>query len=152
MTQNIPADEGGDGVRDCYSAFFFSSRRRHTRLQGDWSSDVCSSDLPKPVDFERLNATLQSIAETLPLPAPEENINSWPSNASAARISDPIAEVVFYQPRSEEHTSELQSPCNLVCRLLLEKKKTNQRVESQLRVVDLRELASVIDTLREKLY
>src|ERR1022692_3441766 len=28
--------------------------------------------------------------------------------------------------RSEEHTSELQSPCNLVCRLLLEKKKTNK--------------------------
>src|SRR5256885_1264800 len=27
------------------SVFFFSSRRRHTRLQGDWSSDVCSSDL-----------------------------------------------------------------------------------------------------------
>src|SRR3989454_8803762 len=30
----------------CYDVFFFfSSRRRHTRLQGDWSSDVCSSDL-----------------------------------------------------------------------------------------------------------
>src|SRR5256885_10829283 len=29
--------------------------------------------------------------------------------------------------RSEEHTSELQSPCNLVCRLLLEKKKKNTR-------------------------
>src|SRR2546426_8091318 len=29
--------------------------------------------------------------------------------------------------RSEEHTSELQSPCNLVCRLLLEKKKTTRR-------------------------
>src|SRR5256885_10789804 len=28
--------------------------------------------------------------------------------------------------RSEEHTSELQSPCNLVCRLLLEKKKKQQ--------------------------
>src|SRR5256885_17221263 len=27
------------------NVFFFSSRRRHTRLQGDWSSDVCSSDL-----------------------------------------------------------------------------------------------------------
>src|SRR6478735_9462564 len=26
-------------------SFFFSSRRLHTRLQGDWSSDVCSSDL-----------------------------------------------------------------------------------------------------------
>src|SRR5256885_10531522 len=29
--------------------FFFSSRRGHTRLQGDWSSDVCSSDLPEPL-------------------------------------------------------------------------------------------------------
>src|SRR5256885_7021914 len=29
---------------DVEAALFFSSRRRHTRLQGDWSSDVCSSD------------------------------------------------------------------------------------------------------------
>src|SRR5688500_20176658 len=29
----------------CAITFFFSSRSRHTRLQGDWSSDVCSSDL-----------------------------------------------------------------------------------------------------------
>src|SRR2546426_5202893 len=29
--------------------------------------------------------------------------------------------------RSEEHTSELQSPCNLVCRLLLEKKKNSKK-------------------------
>src|SRR5262249_59327511 len=28
-----------------FSLFFFSSRRRHTRLVSDWSSDVCSSDL-----------------------------------------------------------------------------------------------------------
>src|SRR5256885_7056145 len=33
--------------------------------------------------------------------------------------------------RSEEHTSELQSPCNLVCRLLLEKKKTINHTPSQ---------------------
>src|SRR5256885_12181873 len=32
-------------------------------------------------------------------------------------------EVTAANPRSEEHTSELQSPCNLVCRLLLAKKK-----------------------------
>src|SRR5256885_12092780 len=32
-------------VSDIGYSFFFSSRRRHTRLQGDWSSDVCSSDL-----------------------------------------------------------------------------------------------------------
>src|SRR5437763_14578831 len=35
---------GGRAVRD----FFFSSRRRHTRYIGDWSSDVCSSDLNRP--------------------------------------------------------------------------------------------------------
>src|SRR2546426_4717430 len=34
--------------------------------------------------------------------------------------------------RSEEHTSELQSPCNLVCRLLLEKKKRPQRSDPEL--------------------
>src|SRR5688500_17869761 len=36
-----------ESQRECAHGviFFFSSRRRHTRLQGDWSSDVCSSDL-----------------------------------------------------------------------------------------------------------
>src|SRR5688500_20214974 len=42
---------------------------------------------------------------------------------------NPTAKHVFFRPeeinRSEEHTSELQSPCNLVCRLLLEKKNNN---------------------------
>src|SRR5256885_2852902 len=39
-------------------------------------------------------------------------------------FSEPIvASISIYYFRSEEHTSELQSPCNLVCRLLLEKKK-----------------------------
>src|SRR5205085_4025451 len=31
--------------------FFFSSRRRHTRFDCDWSSDVCSSDLPTPATW-----------------------------------------------------------------------------------------------------
>src|SRR5256885_12539872 len=35
----------GASAAGCAYLFFFSSRRRHTRLQGDWSSDVCSSDL-----------------------------------------------------------------------------------------------------------
>src|SRR5256885_5371592 len=54
-------------------------------------------------------------------------------SALGTRLTDDVATGVstrnvgtqaaaFY--RSEEHTSELQSPCNLVCRLLLEKKKT----------------------------
>src|SRR5256885_9080583 len=44
--------------------FFFSSRRRHTRLQGDWSSDVCSSDLGEIAAFsltERLTASVDLI-------------------------------------------------------------------------------------------
>src|SRR5256885_4599625 len=72
--------------------FFFSSRRRHTRLQGDWSSDVCSSDLSQ-----------------------SPSAMAWAAETMACRPEP--------HSRSEEHTSELQSPCNLVCRLLLEKKK-----------------------------
>src|SRR5690348_17527365 len=35
-----------------FASFFFSSRRRHTRWTGDWSSDVCSSDLVLEGDRE----------------------------------------------------------------------------------------------------
>src|SRR5256885_12705336 len=46
--------------------------------------------------------------------------------ADAGRLLSPAVARVAHPAavRSEEHTSELQSPCNLVCRLLLEKKKT----------------------------
>src|SRR5256885_3585927 len=54
-------------VKDCFLdlellcfIFFFSSRRRHTRLQGDWSSDVCSSDLREhaPAAFRAYDRSL----------------------------------------------------------------------------------------------
>src|SRR5205807_5835571 len=57
--------------------FFFSSRRRHTRLQGDWSSDVCSSDLRAGVlfdgqrrqaDIDLLNDAGQLTVATQPAP------------------------------------------------------------------------------------
>src|SRR2546426_5899591 len=41
------------------------------------------------------------------------------------RILPGVEPLAAVRGRSEEHTSELQSPCNLVCRLLLEKKKEN---------------------------
>src|SRR2546430_10008764 len=78
--------------------FFFSSRRRHTRFDCDWSSDVCSSDL--------------GAARRRP-----------PGAAHHRRGADHRAVA-----RSEEHTSELQSQSNLVCRLLLEKKKKSYRL------------------------
>src|SRR2546430_13388612 len=77
--------------------FFFSSRRRHTRFDCDWSSDVCSSDLKVSAVRPRQRRTRCSRACSAPAQPP--------------------------RGRSEEHTSELQSQSNLVCRLLLEKKK-----------------------------
>src|SRR5256885_10544689 len=52
--------------------------------------------------------------------------------------------------RSEEHTSELQSPCNLVCRLLLEKKKKNKNEPYQMSVrqIDLHTVLYVYATVR----
>src|SRR5688500_19179988 len=58
------------------SSFFFSSSRRHTRLHGDWSSDVCSSDLAKNpvllagVELHRFGLTDLAIklAESLNIP------------------------------------------------------------------------------------
>src|SRR5256885_10166216 len=44
-------------------------------------------------------------------------------NSAASRAGGLLSQTKDAQLRSEEHTSELQSPCNLVCRLLLEKKK-----------------------------
>src|SRR5256885_6109153 len=106
----------------CTFLFFFSSRRRHTRLQGDWSSDVCSSDLVELRD-DRVGHRGRA-AEHDDLARPQR------ADALRRRVGDRVA--VHQQHRgvlrggrgrSEEHTSELQSPCNLVCRLLLEKKK-----------------------------
>src|SRR2546430_11840893 len=77
--------------------FFFSSRRRHTRFDCDWSSDVCSSDLGRSTGLTRRR--------------------TYPTGAACGTCRS--------RSRSEEHTSELQSQSNLVCRLLLEKKKNN---------------------------
>src|SRR5256885_9241621 len=55
--------------------------------------------------------------------------DNQPSSLFFPRISTNKYDLALFawvgtgDPRSEEHTSELQSPCNLVCRLLLEKKK-----------------------------
>src|SRR2546430_5338216 len=103
------------------SFFFFSSRRRHTRFDCDWSSDVCSSDLdqgarPGPGVAHALRSqrsgadAVKGLVRMKPLGALQVRI---PGRQTPARSGI----------RSEEHTSELQSQSNLVCRLLLEKKK-----------------------------
>src|SRR5438477_12397071 len=57
--------------------FFFSSRRRHTRLTCDWSSDVCSSDLAE-VDDRLPSPTL---SPATPWPPPRTEIGSSASRA-----------------------------------------------------------------------
>src|SRR5262245_63143467 len=105
--------------------FFFSSRRRHTRCLSDWSSDVCSSDLP-----------CHTRSMTLPIAPPSTSDNAIASIVCPERIrrnqimrtmltTSASAMNIQRCQRSEEHTSELQSLRHLVCRLLLEKKNDN---------------------------
>src|SRR2546430_11283764 len=102
--------------------FFFSSRRRHTRFDCDWSSDVCSSDLARPM----LNSARRYCTSPLHFRARRfcrrcASDASYESVGNAGSIDVTTTDIAL---RSEEHTSELQSQSNLVCRLLLEKKKT----------------------------
>src|SRR2546426_8456441 len=57
------------------------------------------------------------------LPAHQGLLGHDDAEGGAGRPAPPSA-----SSRSEEHTSELQSPCNLVCRLLLEKKKKRNMI------------------------
>src|SRR5256885_2686841 len=108
--------------------FFFSSRRRHTRLQGDWSSDVCSSDLKieKRIQIKRHGQNLQKKKILNPNSKPKSKFKVLTKEKNPKYRSAYKKE----NSRSEEHTSELQSPCNLVCRLLLEKKKNNYKIKN----------------------
>src|SRR5256885_2766676 len=64
---------------------------------------------------------LVCVEDTRP-PAVQTHIECFRSDETAGP-HDQLGAAVLVGARSEEHTSELQSPCNLVCRLLLEKKK-----------------------------
>src|SRR5256885_7430817 len=67
------------------------------------------------------NETVATIAELI---IPKTDTPGAREAAVPAFIDVMLAD--WADDRSEEHTSELQSPCNLVCRLLLEKKKQNK--------------------------
>src|SRR2546426_4263079 len=70
-------------------------------------------EMPSPAQFDHVITTVPSGKDGKELIWLDSTTEVAPFRLLAAR-------------RSEEHTSELQSPCNLVCRLLLEKKKKNQ--------------------------
>src|SRR5438309_4632911 len=109
------------------NGFFFSNRRRHTRWNCDWSSDVCSSDLAEcsadnhqqseqeQRDGKRSNRQGSANLFTKQIRNHErQEFHGMPTPCGAS------TKLPF--SRSEEHTSELQSQFHLVCRLLREKK------------------------------
>src|SRR5437762_9757479 len=72
-----------------------------------------------------------SLHDALPICSQDATLHSWKRGAPIARSTDgkgirhaTLVRAMGAPLRSEEHTSELQSPMYLVCRLLLEKKKT----------------------------
>src|SRR2546426_6520776 len=71
----------------------------------------------------RTPGTLRTMLSGLPSPwtSGKEGPDTWSPQDVVGHLIH--GEETDWIPRSEEHTSELQSPCNLVCRLLLEKKK-----------------------------
>src|SRR2546430_8909022 len=105
--------------------FFFSSRRRHTRFDCDWSSDVCSSDL---AGKHRVRFRVHRRGGGALVTRAGESRAARAEGRVVARFNAPqAARVEADANRSEEHTSELQSQSNLVCRLLLEKKKEHNK-------------------------
>src|SRR5205807_10232805 len=83
--------------------------RSFLSVQGEWPrTRVSQAELTSPSQRFVLNAGLKLRTRS----------SSRPPSEARHRASKPPPPPV----RSEEHTSELQSPCNLVCRLLLEKK------------------------------
>src|SRR2546429_2723892 len=111
----------------CLFFFFFSSRRRHTRCSRDWSSDVCSSDLLRL----RLGSC-RAVDGFLTVFAQRRRAGRGlhPSAGLVLGHGDLLRHSRLRAARSEEHTSELQSRLHLVCRLLLEKKKTSSSFRS----------------------
>src|SRR5256885_11628741 len=71
-----------------------------------------------------------SLHDALPISPMQEERPELKVTTTTQAVGEDILEAIEAIPvltRSEEHTSELQSPCNLVCRLLLEKKKNPQQ-------------------------
>src|SRR2546430_9354655 len=112
--------------RDCF--FFFSSRRRHTRFDCDWSSDVCSSDLLKAyLAMAQAREPVRLALHLVEVRCPVRLLvggaqHDGDVGATEVALLGRSVRSFALDSRSEEHTSELQSQSNLVCRLLLEKK------------------------------
>src|SRR5207248_5456853 len=85
------------------SIFFFSSRRRHTRSYGDWSSDVCSSDLALARDTAQLAKNLQVAWHQVEgLVTSLDSLHRAPLTPAVRRYAEACGAVIDSCSRSEE--------------------------------------------------
>src|SRR5207253_7003561 len=87
--------------------FFFSSRRRHTRWPRDWSSDVCSSDLPARENSIRGNMSFTPVLLTL---RQRQEVRRAIDDV-ASRYKWKIHNVAVQQDRSEERRVGKECRC-----------------------------------------
>src|SRR2546426_1880160 len=102
-----------------------------------WAASVSSSS---PVRADQTRAVPSRHADTIRCSSGlNETANTQSSCFNGPVIASAVRQfqIRAFPSRSEEHTSELQSPCNLVCRLLLEKKKKKYDNVTPSRVVDI---------------
>src|SRR5256885_9733218 len=100
-------------IRRCISIFFFFNDTATTEIYTLSLHDalpICQWKLLIAVPGESGSSQARLLEQLVPCQNSIACTQDWPGSP---------------RERSEEHTSELQSPCNLVCRLLLEKKKKN---------------------------
>src|SRR5688500_20199992 len=90
----------------CFVFFFFNDTA---------PTEIYTLSLHDALPISRSLARDHSLAVAIERPADVRRDGAQPGKAGVGR--------------SEEHTSELQSPCNLVCRLLLEKKKKKRHIK-----------------------
>ena len=141
--------------------FFFSSRRRHTRLQGDWSSDVCSSDLEKFVTDMDLSTSPEVVpALSMPRGSATEAQCLPPNDSKDIRESifdnDNYVTQMLYKMADQSHpervqtdapassadnisTSEQSTPDHSKVRLKLKKYSSAMRSKLKLAIENVRD-------------
>src|SRR2546426_11787645 len=101
----------------------------HVLIDHVWEETSRTRDALWTIGFSLLTALLAQIKIPLPyttVPLTGQTFSVLLSGAVLGSRRGFLSQAL-YLARSEEHTSELQSPCNLVCRLLLEKKKKKKQ-------------------------
>src|SRR3546814_3649685 len=130
----------------CFFVFFFKQKTAYEMRISDWSSDVCSSDLAYDAKYgirdyrgggrssARETAARVAAGAVARLVIPEVQIHAWVAEIGGDAIDpanfdlEEIDRNPFFCPRSEEHTSELQSLMRISYAVFCLKKKKQHKL------------------------